>query len=114
MQESTQKALQLAKAKALPRADGPYSCIECGVGIRTPRILRTGKIEYRCRMRLGTHADEAFPETITSMVWCSQECHDAWAARLHLPGPHWPVYHDGELIAYVVPGKGRVPVGDFS
>ncbi len=76
------------------RAEGPYACIECGTGIRKPRFLKTmGGARY------------------VSMTFCSQPCHDAWASRIHLPGPHYPwIGEDGIQKGWYIPKKGYVPL----
>lgn len=87
----------------------------CGKVLRKPRLITVGTT-VRCRSRRGEHADDVVPLQRVSWCWCSQECHDAWNAQWigKIPGPRWPVYNEArELVAYVVPGRGRVSVEEI-
>lgn len=82
----------LERAASQGRADGPYACVECGSGIRKPRFLK---------MSSGAR--------YVSMTFCSQACHDAWASKVRLPGPHYPwTGEDGVLKGFYIPKRGYV------
>lgn len=120
MAESTKEQLMIEHAAA-QRSQLPegmdFHCAGpgCTNVIRKPRVITVGTT-IRCTTRQGQHADEVVPLRRVHWSWCSQACFDAWNAQWigKIPGPHWPVYDEaGELIAYVVTGRGRIPIEEI-
>lgn len=120
MDDDTADRLEIEKVAArrdqLP--DGvDFHCMGpgCSNVLRKPRMITVGTT-VRCRMKGGEHSDDVVPLRRVYWLWCSQACFDAWNDQWkgRIPGTHWPVYDaDHQLIAYVVPGRGRVTVDEI-
>lgn len=116
MPSDTKDALAVRDALRNPVSDNmDKSCLVCGAVLRKPRVIIAGTT-VKCRgFRQGQHVDDVVPKRVVSWCWCSQACYDSWEAQYvgKIPGTAWPVYREGALIAYVVPGKGRVPLEEI-